>query len=86
MADLEYAFDVKVTGVIRVQAGSEERAREIVGTVDGLELNAYLSRDGKVMITEISVDPSSVELFEAGTPCRPELVAAARVLLEPIED
>lgn len=60
----EYAFDVRITGVIRVYAESEAAARAAVAGVEAFDVNASLGGDADMRLTEISVDPDRVRLFE----------------------
>jgi hypothetical protein len=60
----ESAFDVEITGVIRVKGMTRSAARERVQEIDCYSIDTYLGPDLKVMITEISVDRDKIEMFE----------------------
>lgn len=58
------AFDVEITGVIRVKGMTEGAAWDRVREIDCYSADVHLGPDLKVMLTEISVDPHEIELFE----------------------
>jgi len=62
----EYAFDVKMSVVMRVKAKSEKEARAAVNDIDSEDLDVWVATDTlKVKITEGSVDDvNGPHLFE----------------------
>lgn len=68
MAELhEYAFDVKMNVVMRVEAESEEDVLEMVRGINCEDLDVHVG-NGDVHITEASVVDRENPPFESGEP------------------
>lgn len=61
----EFAFDVKLFATIRVEAGSEEEARQLVRErVDCADANFGAWPSGDPILAEVSVDDDELPLIE----------------------
>lgn len=61
----EYAFDCKLQCAIRVNAASEEEAREMLAKqIDGASANLGAWPNGDPILAETSLDDTSPTLFE----------------------
>ncbi len=63
----EYAFDIKLTATIRVNAGSEEEARELLDVyLDAAHVEYGTDKEGRILSGEASLATGTDEpvLFE----------------------
>lgn len=59
----EFAFDIKLIAVGRVQAETEEEARRIINSIDAIDLGF---KQDSYRLTEASIQPGSAFLFQVG--------------------